>query len=126
MNRGADNRENGAGHVHVPDRRKQVRVRFLYCLGAGLLLAYLALLPIATIAAELDPGEGIPWWTLDSGGGESRGGAYTLRGEVGQPEAQAVAAMGGDYSLRGGVWHPPAIVMRSIWLPLTVNQPAPP
>jgi hypothetical protein len=44
----------------------------------------------------------INWSTHDSGGGASTGGAYTLAGTVGQPDAGA--ASGGAYTLAGGFW----------------------
>lgn len=44
----------------------------------------------------------IPWYTTDSGGGTSSGGAYTLAATVGQPDAGSHT--GGAYSLSGGFW----------------------
>jgi hypothetical protein len=38
-----------------------------------------------------------------TGGGESTGGTFVLRGTAGQHEAQPVAS-GGAFSLRGGFW----------------------
>ena len=56
------------------------------------------------MAGERDGGYGIPWWTADSGGGQSSGGSYSLRGTVGQPDAAVVTAGGGGYTLHGGFW----------------------
>lgn len=44
----------------------------------------------------------IDWFTLDGGGGASSGGAYTLAGTIGQPDA--ATSSGGSYTLQGGFW----------------------
>src|SRR5688572_32852239 len=44
----------------------------------------------------------IDWYTIDGGGGTSSGGAYTLSGTIGQPDAGTLA--GGSYLLAGGFW----------------------
>jgi hypothetical protein len=44
----------------------------------------------------------ITWSTHDAGGGESSGGAYTLAGTAGQPDAGVHSA--GPYTLVGGFW----------------------
>lgn len=46
----------------------------------------------------------IPWSTLDSGGGTSAGGAFTINGTIGQFDANAAGASGGVFSLNGGYW----------------------
>jgi hypothetical protein len=48
------------------------------------------------------------WFTIDGGGGRSSGGAYTLQGTVGQPDA-AISG-GGAYTLHGGFWAAFAVV----------------
>lgn len=50
----------------------------------------------------------IDWFTLDGGGGQSSGGAYTLAGTIGQPDAGA--SSGGAYTLHGGFWSAFAVV----------------
>lgn len=40
----------------------------------------------------------IDWHTIDSGGGTSTGGVYSISGSIGQPMS------GGSYSLAGGFW----------------------
>jgi hypothetical protein len=47
-------------------------------------------------------GFSLPWWTIDSGGGSSQGGAYSLRGTTGQADAGRLS--GGSYILVGGFW----------------------
>jgi hypothetical protein len=42
----------------------------------------------------------IDWHTMDGGGGTSAGGAYTVSGTMGQPDAGTLA--GGSYTLDGG------------------------
>jgi hypothetical protein len=44
----------------------------------------------------------INWYTIDSGGGLSTGGVYTVTGTIGQPEVGT--ATGGNFSLQGGFW----------------------
>ena len=44
----------------------------------------------------------IPWYTIDGGGGTSRGGQYVLTGTIGQPDADWSSA--GSYELLGGFW----------------------
>jgi hypothetical protein len=44
----------------------------------------------------------LDWFTLDGGGGTSRGGAYAATGTIGQPDAGRMS--GGQYSLIGGFW----------------------
>jgi hypothetical protein len=50
----------------------------------------------------------IDWFTLDGGGGQSSGGAYTLNGTIGQPDA--ATSNGGAYTLHGGFWSAFAVV----------------
>jgi len=45
----------------------------------------------------------LDWWTVDSGGGSSNGGNYTLSGTIGQHDASDPMT-GGDYGLQGGFW----------------------
>jgi hypothetical protein len=44
----------------------------------------------------------INWFTIDGGGGTSTGGAYTLSGTIGQPDAGRMS--GGNHILAGGFW----------------------
>lgn len=46
----------------------------------------------------------IDWFTVDGGGGVSRGGAFELQSTIGQPEAGASPLVGGGYVLWGGFW----------------------
>ena len=39
---------------------------------------------------------------MDSGGGTSSGGMFTVSGTIGQPDAGTLS--GGEYTLRGGFW----------------------
>jgi len=50
----------------------------------------------------------IDWFTLDGGGGQSSGGAYTLAGTIGQPDAGIVS--GRAYTVYGGFWSASAVV----------------
>ena len=44
----------------------------------------------------------IDWFTIDGGGATSSGGAYTISGTIGQPDAGTMS--GGNYSMIGGFW----------------------
>ena len=46
----------------------------------------------------------IDWFTTDGGGGTSTGGAFSLSGTIGQPDANPLALTGGHFSLVGGFW----------------------
>lgn len=45
----------------------------------------------------------VPWYSVDGGGGESRGGVFVLTGTVGQADGGG-ALSGGDFSIIGGFW----------------------
>jgi hypothetical protein len=80
-----------------------------------LILACLAALALAPGALASPPpqqagpaatggGYDLAWWSADAGGGLSSGGAYTLLGSLGQPDATSASALsGGAYALAGGV-----------------------
>ena len=44
----------------------------------------------------------VDWFTIDGGGGTSSGGAYSISGTAGQPDAGTLG--GGSYNLVGGFW----------------------
>lgn len=55
----------------------------------------------------------VDWHTIDGGGGESRGGRFTLRGTLAQPDADEVTLCSPDggsacerprFEVRGGHW----------------------
>jgi hypothetical protein len=46
----------------------------------------------------------IDWFTIDGGGGASAGRVYSLRGTIGQPDANAQPMTGGNFSVTGGFW----------------------
>ena len=62
----------------------------------------LAALLLLTFAFAVQAQYAINWFTMDAGGGESAGGAYTLAGTAGQPDAGVQS--GGAYTLVGGFW----------------------
>lgn len=45
----------------------------------------------------------IDWFTIDGGGGTSRGGVYSVSGTIGQPDAGPMKS-GGNFSVDGGFW----------------------
>ena len=46
--------------------------------------------------------DGMAAWSVDSGGGESSGGGFTLTAAIGQPDAGVLSQ--GDTVLAGGLW----------------------
>jgi hypothetical protein len=56
---------------------------------------------IASVVLRAQP-FAIDWFTIDGGAGASSGGAFTLSGTIGQPDAGS--STGGDFSLLGGFW----------------------
>jgi len=52
---------------------------------------------------------GIPWYTVDGGGGTSTGGVYSVSGTIGQPDAGPTMT-NGQFSVIGGFWALPQAV----------------
>lgn len=75
-----------------------------------LLPALLALVPLPTVAETR-----VDWHTVDGGGGESSGGRFSIRGTIGQPDADEVSMCSPDggsgcvqprFEVTGGFWVP--------------------
>ncbi len=65
-------------------------------------------------------GYDLSWWTVDGGGGAAEGGAFTLAGTAGQPDAGVVS--GGTYTLGGGFWGGGALARGyELFLPLILR-----
>lgn len=69
-----------------------------------LIVGLLSLLSTLALAQPSGGSYTITKSTIDNGGGLSAGGAYTLTGTVGQPDASLQALSGGQYKLTGGFW----------------------
>jgi hypothetical protein len=67
-----------------------------------LLLTRLTLLATLASPTLLAQTYNIDWFTADGGGGTSTGGAYSISGTIGQPDAGHSG--GGNYALDGGFW----------------------
>src|SRR5262245_56108636 len=63
---------------------------------------------VATLNAIAIAQFDMSWRTIDGGGpgapGSSTGGAFSLSGTIGQPDAQAAIMTGGTFQLTGGFW----------------------
>jgi hypothetical protein len=83
----------------------------------------LALLLLLGAAITLAQGRfDLSWWTVDGGGGRSRGGRYALGGTAGQPDVGATMG-GGPYRLAGGYWGGgSAGAEHALYVPLVVRQ----
>ena len=98
------------------------RAAAFLALAALLLLAPIVLHPVRYVALAQSGGPyDLTWSSVDSGGHIfSTGGAYTLGGTVGQPDAGLLT--GGDYTLGGGFWGGGALeVWHSVYLPLVLK-----
>lgn len=67
-----------------------------------LLLPTVAALTLSSASMVSAQNYAIDWWTIDGGGGTSAGGAYSVTGTIGQPDAGTMS--GGPYTLVGGFW----------------------
>jgi len=65
-------------------------------------LAVWIVLFVMSVASAASGQYELSWYTIDGGGGQSSGGAYTLTGTIGQPDA--AWSSGGKYELLGGFW----------------------
>lgn len=96
--------------------------------GRIIALTIAALLAMTSIVLAQSGGDyALSWWTVDNGGGASNGGAYTLSGAIGQPDAGALMS-GGQFSAQGGFWSPdsagasPPPGGHDVYLPLIVTE----
>ena len=65
----------------------------------------------------------IDWFKIAGGGGASAGGAYSVSGTIGQPDAGAMS--GGPFTLTGGFWALPVAVQSSNAPTLLITGGAP-
>ena len=72
-------------------------------------------IPVQGVQAQ---GFAIDWFTMDGGGGISTGGAYSLSGTIGQPDAGSLTAA--SFKVEGGFWAAAAIQTPGApWLTIT-------
>ena len=86
-----------------------------------LLLALVLILVTSSALAGVEVFS-LPWWSVDGGGGTSSGGAYTLHGSAGQPDAGRM--QGGSFSLAGGFWGggtAPQPNQENVFLPMVIR-----
>ena len=75
--------------------------------------------PQSGASTALSTGYDLSWYTIDGGGATfSTGGAYSLGGTIGQPDAGVLN--GGSYTLNGGFWGG-SIINYNIYLPLVLK-----
>ena len=89
---------------------------------ASLLLPVSLIFGLAAPALAQSGGDyDLTWSTVDGGGWTfSSGGAYSLGGTVGQPDAGVLE--GGDYTLVGGFWGGALAVRYRVYLPLLMRD----
>jgi hypothetical protein len=93
-----------------------------------ILVALMALLLVGVSTANAQPAREpdapqatyeLSWYSIDSGGTtNSTGGAFSLSGSVGQPDAGTLS--GGTYTLDGGIWSGTAVSYRA-YLPVVLR-----
>lgn len=91
----------------------------------GLIALWLMILSVTASIAMAQTGGSytLAWWTVDSGGGQSSNGVYTIVGTLGQPEANMVMG-GGSFAVQGGFWPAGAVRVappvgdQQVYLPL--------
>ncbi len=87
---------------------------------AMLVLALIDLSGLPLVHAQTGEGYDLTWSTIDGGGAmNAAGGAYTLGGTLGQPDAGA-AMSGGGYTLVGGFWGG-AASQYQVYLPVVIR-----
>lgn len=90
----------------LADRKKAVEYMRRRALWAGIALIIALALSLSrggfSVSAQSGGGYDLTWNTIDTGGGASVDGEYTLRGTIGQHDAAVVS--GGAYTLGGGFW----------------------
>ncbi len=93
-----------------------------YLIGLAAVIALLIALP-ALARSQTAPAVAsyeVSWYTIDGGGVmNASGGAYSLSGTIGQPDAGALS--GGSYTLAGGFWGG-AVIDYKVFLPLTLKS----
>jgi hypothetical protein len=88
------------------------------------LLTVTAIFVLLVLLSDIALGQGgydLSWWTVDGGGGDSKGGVYALGGTAGQPDV-GPALSGGVYTLVGGFWGGAVAESHSIYLPLVLKN----
>lgn len=65
--------------------------------------AVLCCVAVSSSAPMNPPPFDLSWHTIDSGGGTSTGGGFTLEGTIGQPDA-GLSMSGGGFVMTGGFW----------------------
>jgi len=95
--------------------------KFILWLGICLAITSALLLASSTLAGV--QALSLPWWTVDSGGGESRGGNFVLNSAIGQADAGSMS--GGTFKLSGGFWAGPGSapqpVPKKVFMPFIVR-----
>lgn len=98
---------------------KHLKISGLLALPAA--VALLLLLSTAFVYAQTGGSYDLSWFTVDSGGGASRGGSYALIGTAGQPDA-GMTLSGGTYTLVSGLWPGGSSTIPGIYLPVILRQ----
>ena len=76
---------------------------------------------LAVAVPALAQNYSMDWFTLDGGGGASSGGAYSVSGTIGQPDAGQPGG-GGGYTLSGGFWGVVAAIPTDVPPLLTISR----
>ena len=83
-------------------------------------MKFLRLLLLPAAATIVTAAYTLNWSTIDSGGGLSTGGTYTVAGTIGQADTTRMS--GGAYALSGGFWALPELLQTPEGPPLTMTS----
>ncbi len=97
--------------------KHKVRFKILVAFLALLLLLQASSQSASPAIAQSGGSYDLTWNTIDGGGAMfSTGGAYSLGGTIGQPDAGTLS--GGAYTLAGGFWNGSNINISRLFLPM--------
>lgn len=89
----------------VPCRRSRAGLRIPWMLAIALPAAHGGALAQAPPATLQGGDYRVDQYTVDGGGGTSSGGAFEIRGTIGQPDADPLQpSTGGVFEITGGFW----------------------
>ena len=74
----------------------------------GKVPAFVAAVFLTSVGLTLGQEFAIESWSIDSGGGSSNGGRFSVVGTIGQPDAGRHS--GGPYTIDGGFWQPVQVI----------------
>ncbi len=109
------------GSIHMKKKERGIPNSGMRCVPGCLCLLTFFILHSAFCTCALGQQYAIDWYKIAGGGGTSTGGAYSVSGTIGQPDAGGPMA-GGSYSLTGGFWSLISVVQTPGAPPLAISH----